>query len=93
MWTAKLKNGQIVSETTHKWSEVKERIDRLSYIYNGTTVNLPPSSEYIQIKSASASLTGGEIEVESQTVGFKVGDKKILLRFNFKDNKIETIIE
>jgi len=93
MWEAILKNGLKVSEMTSKWSDVKGAIERLSYIYNGTRLDLPPSTEFIQYKSASASLFGGNIEIESQTIGFILNGKKILFRFYFKINKIDTIVE
>jgi hypothetical protein len=93
MWIAILKDGSEVTEKTHKWSQIKDGINRLSYIYNGTRLDLPPSTEFIQYKSASASLFGGNIEIESQTIGFILNGKKILFRFYFKINKIETIVE
>lgn len=93
MWEAVLKDGSIVAESTHKWTQIKNDIESLSFDYNGTTVNLPPSNEFIQYKSASASLMGGKAEIESQTVGFKVGENKVLLRFDFKSKKVNILVE
>ena len=98
MWTATLKNSTQATEMTHKWSEIKRDIETLSYVYNGIEINLPSLNgkikEFIQYKSASASLSGGEIQVESQTVGVVLeNDIKILLKFYMKENKIKMIVE
>jgi len=94
MWSATLTNGQTATELTHKWSDIKGDILALSYDYRGVVINLPPAKGFIQYKSASASLLGGNVDIESQTIGFILENgTKILLRFHFKENKIETIIE
>jgi len=93
MWKAKLNNGETTSETTHKWGDIKNNIKELSYIYNGLTIDFPQAEKYIQYKTASACLFGGEAEVESQTIGFAVKNENILFRFDFKKNKISVIME
>lgn len=93
MWEATLKNGTKASETTHKWSEIKKDIDTLIYRYDGTEYVFPPSDEYIQYKTASAPLTGGKAEIESQTVGCVLNNKKIMLRFDFKNKKVNISVE
>jgi len=98
MWIARLKNGLEATEMTHMWKDVKNDISTLSYVYNGTKIDLPPLNGrikgYIQYKSGSASLLGGVVDVDSQTVGFILENGvKVLLRFYLKTNKIETIIE
>ena len=94
MWKAILKDGTKATELSHKWSDIKRDIDRLSFDYNGTVVVLPPSNEYYQYKSASAALSGEKVDIDSQTIGFRLNNgQKLLLRFHFKINKIDTIIE
>jgi len=98
MWTAKLKNGQIATETGSKWVDIKGDIETLSFDYNDTKIDLPPINGkikgFVQYKSGSASLLGGPIEIESQTIGVILDNgTKLLLRFHFKNNKIETIVE
>lgn len=93
MWEATLKNGTKASEMTHKWREIKNDIDTLICHYNGTVLIFPPSDEYIQYKTASASLMGGQVDVESQTIGYVLNGKKTLFRFDFKSKKVNIIVE
>ena len=98
MWSAILNNGLKVDESSQAWSGVKKDIKTLSCSFKGLEVILPPLNgkirEFVQWKSASASLSGGPIEVESQTVGIVLNDDtKILLKFNLKSNKIDVIVE
>ena len=93
MWEATLNDGRQVSEKRHRWSDVKQNIKTLTYNYNGICFTFPPSNEYIQYKTASASLAGGEAEIESQTIGIVIDAVKILTRFNLKENKIDVIAD
>ena len=98
MWSAILNNGLKVDESSRVWSGIKKDIKALSYSFGGVEVVLPPlddkTKEYLQFKSASAPLSGGEISIESQTVGFRLDNgTKVLLKFNFKNNKTEIIVE
>jgi len=98
MWKAILKNNTQATEISHKWSDIKKDIETLSYDYNGVEVNLPALNgkikEYLQFKSASASLSGGAIDVESQTVGVILKDgTKISVKFSMKEKKINVVVE
>jgi len=98
MWKAILNSGEKVNETTHRFSKIKNDISSLSFDYSGSEVILPPLNgkfkEFLQFKSGSASLSGGEISVDSQTIGAVLqDDTKILLKFSMKENKIEMIVE
>jgi hypothetical protein len=93
MWKAILKGGKIVSEGNQKWSDVKNSIDRLFFEHNDFVFEFPKSDQYIQYKTASASLSGGESELESQTIGCVVENKKFLIKFNVKNNIIQVLVE
>ena len=98
MWKATLKDNSEVDESNQAWSGVKKDIKTLSYDFKGTEVILPPINgkikEFVQYKSASASLSGGSIEVDSQTVGFVLDNgTKVMLKFHFNGNKIDIIVE
>jgi hypothetical protein len=48
----------------------------------------------LQFKSASASLSGGAIDVESQTVGVVLKDgTKISVKFSMKEKKINVNVD
>jgi hypothetical protein len=93
MWKAKLKNQKEVSELNTKWDDVKSDVVELLLITNDNKiVYLPKNLEYTQFKSASCSMGGNDIQIESRTIGFKMGDKTVNIRVNEKNGNINVEI-
>jgi hypothetical protein len=89
MWKAKLKDGKEVNENNCKWPDIKNEVKELSLVINNKTITLPNNMEqYHQSKSASASLGGNNIEIESRNIGFSLGNKVIAVKVNEKTNNI-----
>ena len=95
MWKAKTKDGQEVSELTTKWDDVKDNISELLLITkNNQIIYLPRGLEkYIQFKTASCSLGANDMQIESRTIGFKLGDKTVKIRVEEKTNNINMEVE
>jgi hypothetical protein len=83
MWQARLDDGTVATEATHKWASIKSRVVGLSFIKDGATYSLPEDQqEYMRAKTGSAPLMGGEITVESEWIGFRDnGGRVVKLRF------------
>lgn len=90
MWKAKLKNGQEVSELTTKWDDIKDDVVELLLLTKtNQTIYLPRKMEkYVQFKTASCSLGVNDMQIESRTVGFKVGGKTVKIRVDEKTSNI-----
>jgi len=90
MWKAKLKNGEIVSELTHVWTNVKNDVVELLLLTpNQQTITLPKNmKKYVQFKTASSDLCSKNVEIESRTIGFSLGKNIIKVRVNEKTNNI-----
>ena len=95
MWKANTKEGKEVSELNTKWNDVKDNISEMLLLTkNGQTIYLPKNMEsYIQYKTASAELGSKNIEVESRTVGFKIGNSIVKIKVNEKTSNINLEIE
>ena len=72
-WVAVLKDGTTLSESAGTpWSSVQDRIVSLSLSAGGTTISLPPNRvSYVQGKTASCPVSGGNAKIESRWIGFK----------------------
>ena len=89
MWKAKLKNGEEVSELTRPWNDVKTQICELLYMNGQQVISLPPNqAEYIQFKTASSVMGANNIEIESQTIGFKIDNKTFKIKIDKKTSNI-----
>jgi hypothetical protein len=88
MWQARLDDGTVATEATHKWSSINSRVVALSYIKDGVTHSLPENQpEYMRAKTGSAPLTGGEVTVESEWIGFRdMSGRVVRLRFYSSGN-------
>jgi len=95
MWKARTKDGTEKSELTSKWDDIKDSISELLLITkNNQVVYLPKNMEkYIQFKTASCSLGANDMQIESRTIGFKLGDKIIKIRVDEKTNNINVEVE
>ena len=91
MWKAKIKNGTEVSELNTKWNDVKDDISELLLITKLNQIIYLPKNmeEYTQFKTASAELGKNNIEIESRTVGFKLGNNIVEIKVNEKTNNIQ----
>jgi hypothetical protein len=87
-WEAITKNGDDVTEDDLNWELVKDKVNSLSLNNNGQIVTLPDNMEYIQGKSACASLGGGKVEVLSRYIGIRLGNNIVKVRVNEKTNDI-----
>ena len=95
MWKAKTKNGEEVSELNTKWNDVKDNISELLLMTtNGQVIYLPKNCEsYVQFKTASAELGKNDIQIESRTIGFKLGNNIVKIRVSEKNSNINIEIE
>ena len=89
-WIATLIDGRLVDEKTTKWSDIKGQVNNLSFVYRGTEYFLPKCEEYMQAKTASAPLFGGEnVQIESRWIGGRLNNGQIIkLRFYENENKV-----
>jgi len=90
-WTATLRDGKTVTEQTSRWRDIKDSIGELRFIYHGVTYAFPAGMpEYVQGKTASASLAGGDIKIESHWVGFRSPTGQVIkLRFYEGQDRVE----
>jgi len=90
MWNAKTRNGQEINEKNSQWSTISKDVCELSLINkNNQTISLPSNMpEYIQFKSASANMVGGNVEIESRVIGFTFNNMIVCVRLDEKTNNI-----
>ena len=95
IWKAKLKNGEEASELTSTWASVKNDIVDLIMITNDNkTVSLPKNmGQYIQFKTAGADLGSKNIQIESRTIGFKLGNNTVKVRVDEKSGDVKIEVE
>jgi len=80
-WVATLDDGTHASEGSCDWNDVSFRVVGLKMNVNGTWYSLPDGMEsYVQAKTASAPMGGGEITIESRYIGFRNGNHEYCLR-------------
>jgi len=88
-WEVQLKNKTIIREGQMEWSKVpKRQIIRLSLFFDGRVWHLTGKEAYF-IKNR-ASVTPGVPEsfrIESRTIGFYEGAKKVCYTINENTNK------
>lgn len=96
MWKTKTKGGKEVSELTTKWNDVKDDITEMLLITRtNQVIYLPKNMEkYIQYKTGSADLNNTyNIQIESRTVGFCLGNSIVKIRVDEKTNNISVEVE
>jgi len=96
MWKAILDDGTVVLESDGTpWGTIKRRVKRLGYIHKGTEIMLPEGeTEYLRANSASTSIHGGDVTIESKWVGFRTSDNKVFkLRFNEMTGNVSVEVE
>lgn len=72
-WTAVLKDGTVASESNgDQWSSVSGNVVCLLLSDGKQEITLPARQKrYVQGKSCSCCLTGGEVTIESRWIGFE----------------------
>jgi len=95
MWKAKLKNNQEVSEPDAKWNDIKDDVKELLLITSQNKIIYLPKnmSSYIHYKTGSCELGKNNIEIESRTIGFKIGNNIVKVRVNEKTGNINIEVE
>jgi len=90
MWIATLDDGTVVREGDRQWGMISGRVVGLSLVSNGRKFTLPSHQPgYMQAKTASAPLTGGEAVVESRWVAWRTASGSVFkLRVNEKTGDV-----
>jgi len=90
-WKGKMGQTE-VSETTHKWHEIAEKLTELEMHITGKdkeqVIVLPKNMKYVQFKTASADIGGNNIEIQSRVLGFVLGNNTVKIRVDEKTNNI-----
>ena len=95
LWKARTKDNKMVTEHDAKWIDVQDDISILSMITNdGKYIFLPRDMEkYVQFKTASADLNGKNVQIESRTIGFELGNNTIKIRVHEESGNISIEVE
>jgi hypothetical protein len=95
MWKAKTKDGQEVSELSKGWSEVEDNVTELLLITNqNQIIYLPKNMEkYVQFKTGSADIGSDHVQIESRSIGFRLGRNIVLIRVDEKTNNIRVEVQ
>ena len=90
MWKIKTKDGKEFSELNTQWNDVKDNIAEMVLITkDGRTIYLPKNMEkYIQFKTASAEIGKNDVQIESRSIGFQLGNNIVKIRVNEKNGNI-----
>jgi hypothetical protein len=95
-WVAILTNGNIVREDeVSSWDDVKDELENIYMeLDNGMKISLPPYQlEYGQAKTASASLDGGDVQIESRYIYFRLGNNIVKVRVDEKTSNISIEVD
>jgi len=92
-WEAIDDHGNPVNEDEINWDLVKDRVSQLSLRVGEQTITLPKDMDYIQGKSASASLGSSQITVESRYIGLRIRNNIVKIRVDEKTNNISIEVE
>ncbi len=87
-WQGKTRTDEI-NETNTDWATAKNQLISLSLNNDGQIIELPDNMEYVQGKTASASLNGGESQVHSRYIGCVLGNNIVVVRINEMTNNIK----
>lgn len=87
-WESISNTGEIIKEEDINWNLVKDKVQSLSLNNNGQIITLPNNEEYIQGKTASATIGSNKVEIESRYIGIVKDGIKIIIRVDEKTNNI-----
>jgi len=93
-WYAKKKDGTTVTELTHRWSEVKDDVISLGLNLGIQNILLPENmDEYVEAKTASVGMGGGEVQIESRYIGFRLGNSIVKVRASEDSKEISVEVD
>jgi hypothetical protein len=87
-WESISNIGESIKEEDINWELVKDKVQSLSLNNDGQIISLPNNEEYIQGKTASATIGSNKIEIESRYIGIIKNGIKIIIRVDEKTNNI-----
>ena len=77
-WELEYSDGRIITENQMEWGDApKINIIRLTLHYDGRSWNINNKPAYIQKKRGSVAPGGGGFAIESRSIGFYEGNKKV----------------
>ena len=88
-WFGKDEYDHSVAECNTNWKDINKALKSLSMDNNGQIIELPSNFEYVQGKTASASLSGGNSTILSRYIGFVLGNNIVKIRVDEKSNNIK----
>jgi len=91
-WEAK-ENNNLINESEINWELVKHRINELMFNNNNQIITLPKNMQYVQGKTACASIGSNKVTIESRYIGFILGNNIIKVRIDEKTNNISIEVE
>lgn len=82
-WELEYSNGTIITENQMEWGDApKVNIVRLTLHYDGRRWDIHDKVAYVQKKRASVVPGGGGFAIESRSIGWYEGDKKVFYTVN-----------
>ena len=82
-----------VSASDSKWGDIKHSVIGLSYIHRGVEHTLPSGqTNYIFFNSASASINGSNLKVDSKVIGCTLSNNTIIT-IRFHEDSGEVVID
>ena len=82
-WEAVYADGRIINENQMEWGDIpKVNIIRLTLYHDGRHWDIQNKSAYVQKKRASVAPGGGGFAIESRSIGWYEGNKKIFYTVN-----------
>ena len=92
-WYGHNKSGEVIREQDTSWEDAQGQLIDFYFNNNGQTIELPKNKEYIQGKTASATMGTGEVQIESRFFGWKKGNNIVKIRIDEKSNSIKIDVE
>ena len=82
-WELEYSDGRIINENQMEWKKApKANIVRLTLHYDGRRWDIQNKLAYIQKKRASVTPGGGDFTIESRSIGWHEGNKKVWYTVN-----------
>ena len=87
--------GALITERDVNWSEIDvSAVRRLALCFDGRVYALPEGPRrYVQGKTASVPMEGGDITIESRYIGFRHGNHEYCLRVDEYTNDVSVEIK
>jgi len=82
-WTGITKDDKFATEAQGaNWNDIVKDLKSLSMTVEDKNIkiHLPDNMEYIQAKTCGADMLTGKCSIESRYIGFKLENKKIIIR-------------